>query len=824
MSFLQSRTHSARQGIGKPVPRAEDARLLVGQGRYSDDVSLPGQAYACLVRSPHAHARIGRIDGAAALAVPGVVAVLTGADAAGDGLGPIPHRPVPANPHEVPLKSRDGAPFFIAPHRPLPVDRARFVGEAVALVIAETPAAARDGAERVRVDWEPLPSVSVTAEAAAAGAPRGWEEATSNVCVDSHAGDAATADAAFARAAHVVRLETWVQRVTGVPMEPRAAVAVYDEESGRHTLYAGSGGSVRIKSDLAATLGLPESAVRVVAREVGGNYGTRNAFYPEFALVAWAAKRLRRPVKWTCERREAFLTDYHARDLVSHAELALDGDGRFLALRGVNTSNVGAHAVSFIPLAKGIAVLPSVYHIAAASLRGRAVLSNTSPTYPYRSAGRPEVMFVIERLIDLAARHHGFDRVELRRRNLVPAGAMPYRNPVGLVYDSGDYAATQDRAVALADWAGFEARRAEARRRGRYRGIGLANYLELNTGAPRERAEITVRPEGRLDVVLGTLSAGQGHETSFAQLLAEWLGVELGDVRLITGDTDVAAVGGGSHSGRSMRLGALVLARASDEIADKGKRLAAWLLEAAPADVDFARRRFVVKGTDRSVDLFEVAAAAERPDAPEALRGPLAGVSDETVSVPSFPFGSAMCEVEVDPETGAVEVVRYTSVDDVGRAANPLILEGQTPGAIAAGVGQALWERCHYDPETGQMQSATFMDYVVPRADMLPAFTTEISEVPSTSNPLGLRGGGEGGTTPALGAVVNALVDALAELGVEHIEMPATPERVWRAIHDAPGRRYAPVAGAAPPGRGGAGESARATTCSRRAKSNGLGT
>ena len=683
------------------------------------------------------------------------------------------------------------------------MDRARFVGEAVALVIAETPAAARDGAERVRVDWEPLPSVTVTVEAAAAGAPRGWEEATSNVCVDSHAGDAAAADAAFARAAHVVRLETWVQRVTGVPMEPRAAVAVYDEASGRHTLYAGSGGSVRIKSDLAATLGVPESAVRVVAREVGGNYGTRNAFYPEFALVAWAAKRLRRPVKWTCERREAFLTDYHARDLVSNAELALDGDGRFLALRGVNTSNVGAHAVSFIPLAKGIAVLPSVYHIPAASLRGRAVLSNTSPTYPYRSAGRPEVMFVIERLIDLAARHHGFDRVELRRRNLVPAGAMPYRNPVGLLYDSGDYAATQDRAVALADWAGFEARRAEARRRGRYRGIGLANYLELNTGAPRERAEITVRSEGRLDVVLGTLSAGQGHETSFAQLLAEWLGVELGDVRLITGDTDVAAVGGGSHSGRSMRLGALVLARASDEIVDKGKRLAAWLLEAAPADVDFARRRFVVKGTDRSVDLFEVAAAAERPDAPEALRGPLAGVSDET---------------------GAVEVVRYTSVDDVGRAVNPLILEGQTHGGIAAGVGQALWERCHYDPETGQMQSATFMDYVVPRADMLPAFTTEISEVPSTSNPLGLRGGGEGGTTPALGAVVNALVDALAELGVEHIEMPATPERVWRAIHDAPGRRYAPVAGAAPPGRGGVGESASATTCSRRAKSNGLGT
>ena len=390
------------------------------------------------------------------------------------------------------------------------------------MVIAETPAAARDGAERVAVDYEPLPAVIASVDAAAAGAPILWEEAKSNVCVDSEAGDAAAAEAAFVRAAHVVRLQTRVNRVTGVPMEPRAALGVWDEASGRYTLYAGSGGSVRIKGDLAGTLGVPESAVRVVAREVGGNYGTRNAFYPEFALVAWAARRLRRPVKWTGDRREGFLTDYQARDLVSHAELALDADGRFLALRGVNTSNVGAHGVSFIPLAKGVAVLPSVYHVTAAALRGRGVLSNTAPTYPYRSAGRPEVMYVLERLIDLAALRHGFDRVELRRRNLVPAAAMPYRNPLGLLYDSGDYAAAQDRVIALADWAGFEARRAEARRRGRYRGIGVANYLELNTGAPRERAEITVRPEGQIDLVIGTLSAGQGHETSLAQLIAEW--------------------------------------------------------------------------------------------------------------------------------------------------------------------------------------------------------------------------------------------------------------------------------------------------------------
>jgi carbon-monoxide dehydrogenase large subunit len=789
MSFLTSRTHTARQGIGKPVRRKEDARLVTGAGCFSDDVSVPGQAYACMVRSPHAHARIRRIDGARALKIRGVLAVLTGADAEADGLTSIPHRPVPANPHEPQLGNRDGSAHFIAPHPPLPTDKVRMVGEAVAVVIAKTAAAARDGAEAVIVDYEPLPVVVTVADAVAAGAPLVWDDAASNVCVDSDNGDAAAADAAFARAAHVVRLETRVNRVTGVPMEPRAALAVYDATRDHYTLYAGSGGSQRIRHDLAETLGVPRTAVRVVAREVGGNYGTRNAFYPEFALVAWAARRVGRPVKWTCERREAFLTDYHARDLVSHAELALDADGTFLALRAVNTSNVGAHAASFIPLGKGIGVMPSLYHFPAAYVRGRAVLSNTSPTYPYRSAGRPEVMYVLERLIDTAARRHGFDRVALRRRNLVPAGAMPYRNPFGLLYDSGDYVAVLDRAVALADWKGFEARRGEARGRGRHRGIGLSNYLELNTGAPRERAEITVRPEGRIDVVIGTLSAGQGHETSFAQLLAEWFEVDLEQVRVITGDTDIAPVGGGSHSGRSMRQAGVVMAKASDTIVEKGKRIAAWLLEAAEADIDFAGRRFVVKGTDRAVGLFEVAAAALRADAPVALRGPLAGEGDETISVPSFPHGCAVCEVEVDPETGVVEVMRWTAVDDVGRAVNPMILHGQTHGGIAAGVGQALWEDCHYDAETGQMAAATFMDYVLPRADMLPGFTTEISEVPSTSNPLGLRGGGEGGTTPALAAAINAVVDALAEFGVEHLEMPATPERVWRAIRA--GRRAA---------------------------------
>jgi len=788
MSFLTSRTRSTPQGFGKPVPRREDGRLVTGQGCYSDDFNLPGQAYAQLVRSPHAHARILRVDATAALGVPGVLAVLIGRDAEADGLAPIPHRPVPTNPNEFPLGGRDGSSIFVAPHPVLPTDVVRFVGEPVAVVIAESAAAALDGVERMVVDYEPLPAVTATRAAGEAGAPVLWKEAGSNVCVDSVAGDAAAADAAFARAAHVVRLDTWVPRITGVPMEPRAALGVWDEASGRYTLYAGSGGVVRHKGDLAEILRVPETAVRVVAREVGGNFGTRNSFYPEFALVAWAARRLRRPVKWTATRHEAFLTDYQARDLVSAMELALDADGNFLALRGTNTNNVGAHAVTFVPLNKGRELSTSVYRVPVAGVRGRAVLSNTSPLAAYRSAGRPQAMFVIERLIDLAARRHGFDRLALRRRNLVPPEVMPYTNPFGIVYDSGAYAAAQDRATALADWSGFEMRRREARQRGRYRGIGLGNYIEIATGAPRERAQITVRPEGLVDVVIGTLSAGQGHETSFGQLIVEWLGMEPEQVRLVTGDTDLVPVGGGSHSGRSMRLGGVVMAKAADAIVEKGRQLAAWLLEAAPADIEFAARRFSVKGTDRSVDLFAVAAAALRPDAPAALRGPLEATCDETVSTPSFPYGCAVCEVEVDPETGVVEIVHYTSVDDVGRAINPLIVDGQTHGAIAQGVGQAVWEECRYDAETGQLHSASFMDYAMPRADMLPAFATEISEVPSTSNPLGLRGGGEGGATPALAAVVNAVVDALAELGVEHIEIPVTPEHVWEAIRAATGR------------------------------------
>jgi carbon-monoxide dehydrogenase large subunit len=781
-SFLQSRTHSAREGIGKPILRKEDARLLTGGGCYSDDVNLPGQAYACFVRSPHPHAAIEGIDAAAARATPGVITVLTGADTAADGVKSIVHSPIPSNPYEDMVKRHEVV--FVAPHPPMPADRARFVGEIVAMVVADSPAAARDGAERVAVEWAPLPAVTASLDAARADAPVLWDVKGSNVCVDSHVGDAAAVDAAFARAAHVVRFETWVQRVTGVTMEPRAAVGDWDAATGRYTVHAGAGGLGRTQTGVAGALGVPESAVRVTARDVGGNFGTRNSCYAEPVLMAWAARRLGRPVKWTGERREAFTGDYGGRDLVSHAELALDADGNFLAFRTANTSNVGAHAVAYTPLNKGMAIATTVYRVPAVSLHGRCVNTNTSPTTPYRSAGRPEVMYVMERLIDLAARRHGFDRVELRRRNLIPAGAMPHTNAMGVVYDSGDYRAALDRALELADWAAFEARRAEARARGRFRGIGVASYIEINTGFPRERAHVTVHPEGRVDLVLGTLSSGQGHATSFAQLLVEWLGVDLSQVQLVTGDTDVTIVGGGAHSARALRLAAVVMAKASDQIVEKGTRIAAWLLEAADADIEFAGRRFTVKGTDRSVDLFDVAAAGLRDDAPADCRGPLDGLSDETLPQPSFPYGCAVCEVEVDPETGGVELMRYTTVDDCGRAVNPMILHGQTHGGIAQGVGQALWEHVHYDGESGQLLSSTLMDYAIPRADALPSFTTEISEVPSTFHPLGLRGGGEGGTTPALGCVINAICDALADFGVEHVEMPATPERVWQAIRD----------------------------------------
>jgi aerobic carbon-monoxide dehydrogenase large subunit len=710
-----------------------------------------------------------------------VLAVLTADDVRSDGLNPLPNA-ANMHPADISLKNSDDSPVVRPEQAAIIGPEACHVGEIVAAVVATSLAAAKDAAELVMVDYEVLPAVAHSLVAAAPGAPRARRDHP-NIILDGEIGDQAATEAAFARASHVVRFETWVQRIAGVPMEPRAAIGEYDPATGRYTLHAGAGGAVSPRRDLAVVLGVPPEQARVVMHDVGGNFGTRGGFNPEFAIVAWAARRVGRPVKWTSERGEYFAADHQARDLAVTAELALDADGNFLAMRGVNLVNQGAYALAFGSLNKGVEIMSSLYHVPAVHFRGRAALTNTAPTRPYRSSGRPEVMYVMERLIDLAARQTGLDRIELRRRNLVPESMMPYTNPFGMIYDSGAYHRVMERVLVLAEWDGFAARRAEAKARGRVRGIGVANYVDTATGAPREKAEVTVMPEGVVEVVVGTVSQGQGHETSFAQLVTEWLGVPLDSVRLVTGDTDRVSVGGGAHSGRALRLASIVMLNASNAIIEKGLRIAGHQLEAAVDDIEFSDGAFRVKGTDRAIGLFEAArVAATRTDLPEELRGRLAAESDETVNLAAFPYGCHVCEVEIDPETGVVEIARYTAVDDVGRAINPMIVHGQVHGGIVQGVGQALWEEVVYDRETAQLLSGSFMDYAMPRADLLPFFATELSEVPSPTHPLGMRPAGEGGTTPALGVVVNAVVDALAEFGVSHVEMPVTPERVWRAI------------------------------------------
>lgn len=776
-------------GIGQPVRRKEDLRLVRGQGRYSDDVNLPGQAYAVMLRSPHAHARIRSIRVDEARAVASVIAILTSVDLAADGLGPIPHAVWSKNPAEIPLHNRGGAPPNIAPHFLMAMDNeVLHVGEIVAMVIAESVAAAKDGAERVIVDYEALPAVARAIDAVAADAPRVRSTFQSNVSIDADIGDRAATDAVFAAAAHTVKLETWVPRVYGAPMEPRAAVGEFDPACGLYTLHAGIGGAVRPKNDLVAILNVSADNVRVVMHDVGGNFGTRGAFNPEFGLVTWAAKKVGRPVKWTSERHEAFVCDYQGRDLHSETEIALDQEGNLLAMRGSNVVNSGGYPIAYGPLTKGLEIMSSIYHVPTVFFRGRAVMTNTMPTRPYRSAGRPEVMFIMERLLDMAARECGIDRIELRRRNLVAESAMPYTNPFGMVYDSGTYHKVMERALELAQWDDFPRRRAEARRRGIYRGIGVANYVDTATGAPRERAEVTVLPEGIVEVVIGTVSNGQGHETSFAQLIHEWLGVPIESVRLVTGDTARVQIGGGTHSGRALRMGSVVMMHAANEIVAKGRELASLLLEVGAFDIDFAAGRYIVKGTDKSIGLFDVAKAISEKRLPPDRCLPLAAQSDKVDVTPSFPYGCHVCELDVDPETGTIEIVQYTAIDDVGRAVNPMIVHGQVHGGIAQGIGQALFEQCVYDRYDAQPLSASFVDYAMPRAHMLPSYTTELSEVPCTTHPLGIRPGGEGGTTPALGAVINAVVDALAPVGVTHLDMPATPQRVWQAIQDAKNR------------------------------------
>src|SRR5436190_6672089 len=602
------------RSIGKPLPRNEDGRLTTGRGRFSDDFSLEGQAYAVMLRSQHPHARILGIDAARAKMMPGVLGVFTGADCRADGLGAIPHDPLPKTKYDMKLHATDGGAAFFGPHSLLPGDKARHVGEAVVMVVAESVPQALDAAEAISIDYEVLPGVYHSEDAMRPGAPVIWSEVPNNAPIDTLFGDREATQEAFARADHVVALGLHIDRVTGLPLEPRAALGEYDAASGRYTLHAGSGGAVRQKRELATILGVALDRVRVLSYDVGGNFGTRNRVFVEFALVLWAARKLGRPVKFTATRSEAFLSDYQGRDLVTKVELALARDGRFLAMRATNISNVGARCVSLSPLSKGSGLIPGSYAIPAATLRAMAVYTNTMPTQAYRSSGRPEVTFAIERLIDTAAVRLGIDRIKLRRKNLIRPEAMPYRNAVGMNYDSGRYEENMDWAMDIADWKGFEQRRRAAAKRGKLLGRGLANYVESSIGAPNEQARITVRAEGRVDVVIGTQPSGQGHETSFAQVVSDLMHVPVEKVRIILGDTDVVKVGGGSHSGRSMRHAATVFSKALPALIDKGKRIGAALLDVPSDHVEFSDGRFSSRDTNRSFDFLELAQEAARHD------------------------------------------------------------------------------------------------------------------------------------------------------------------------------------------------------------------
>ena len=695
-----------------------------------------------MLRSPHPHARILSFDKSPALALPGVLAVFTGADCAADGLGGLDHSPLPKTRFDLKLHGPGGSDVFVGNHALLPTDKARYVGEAVAMAVAETRAAAEDAAESVIVDYEPLPAVTGTAAAARPDAPRVWDDREDNILVETFFGDEAGTEAAFAAAAHVTSRRFVIARVTGCPLEPRSALAAYDPGTGRYTVHAGSGGAVRQKREIAAVLGVDPDRVRVCAYDVGGNFGTRNRCYVEFPLVAWASRKLGRPVKCTVARGEALVSDYQGRDLVTEIALAFDREGAILGLSAENLSNVGARCVSLSPLSKGSGIVSGSYRVPVAWLRSRATFSNTPPTNAYRSSGRPECIFAIERLIEAAAEELGIDAVELRRRNLVDPGEMPYRNPVGMTYDSGEYEKSLDMALGLSDPDGFAARRRQAEAGGRLLGRGVAHYVESSIGTPVEQTRLRVfGAERRVDIVIGTQPSGQGHETSFAQVAADRLGLPVDDLRVVMGDTDIVEIGGGSHSGRSMRMAGTVIVKGVDALLETAKPVAASLLEAAEIDIDFADGGFRVAGTDRRATLYEVARAADGAE--------LAAVADIEIHTPVFPNGCHVCEVEVDPETGAVDIVRYAAVDDVGRAINPLIVDGQTHGGIVQGVGQAMWEACVNDPESGQPLAGSFMDYALPRADQFPFFATALNEVPSPTNPLGIKAGGEGGTTPA---------------------------------------------------------------------------
>jgi carbon-monoxide dehydrogenase large subunit len=775
-------------GIGQPVRRVEDRRFITGHGRYLDDIVRPRPACAMFLRSPHAHARIRALDTAAAAAMPGVLAVLTGADLAADGIGTLPC--VSA------LTNRDNTPAAM-PQRPAIVgERVRHVGDTVAMVVAETAALARDAAEQIAVDYETLPAVADTRGALQPGAPQVWDEAAGNLSFDWEVGDAAAVGRAAAQARHRVSLTLVNNRVVVNSMEPRGAIGEYDAGEGCYTLWSSTQGSHFVRNLLAEHIfHIPENRIRVVTPDVGGGFGMKLFLYPEHVLVLWAAKRVGRAVKWVPDRAESFVTDTQGRDNVTRLDLALDDELKFLGLSVEITANMGAYLSNFapeIPTFSGAVMHSGVYAIPAIHVAVKGVFTHTTPVDAYRGAGRPEAAYALERLIDAAARQLGVPAAELRRRNLIAPAAMPYATALGLVYDSGDFARNLDQALALADVAGFAARRQAAQARGRYRGLGHAVYIEQSGFPPDEFAELRFDPSGTLTILMGSQSSGQGHQTAYAQLAAERLGLDLDRIRVVQGDTEAIAFGRGTGGSRSIPVGGGALFHAADKLIEKGKKIAAHLLEAAEADIAFADGTFAIAGTDRSIALDAVARAAFNPaQLPSGLEPGFAESGHFTPPAPTFPNGVHVCEVEIDPETGMVHIERYLVVDDFGVVINPLLLAGQVNGGIAQGIGQAMLERTVFDHASGQLVSGTLLDYALPRADDLPALEFAYNIVPCRTNPLGVKGAGEAGAIGSPPALINAIVDALAPLGIAHVDMPATPETLWRAIRAATPARAA---------------------------------
>ena len=775
--------------IGQPLPRLEDRRFVTGNGRYTDDIRVEGQAYASFLRSPHAHATILSIDTEAARNAPGVIAVLTGKDYLDGGYQGVNHHanPVGAVDHTIPAFEESLTGYiFSQRHMPLVVEKVRHVGEAVAMVIARTHREARDAAELVQVDFDVHEAVVRADDAMLDGAPQLWEGAPNNLCFETQFGDREAAQKAIAGAAHVVKREFRISRTVNCQMEPRAAIGDYDAATDFYTLISGSQGVTRQKQQVAEALGIPPEKLRVVSPDVGGGFGSRTPLYMEQLAVVWAARQVGMPVKWTGDRSEAFLTDYQGRDAVIRATMGFDADGRILAIDHEWIGNVGAHPVSYVPMSNGTRVLTSVYDVPNTAVRVSAVLSNTVPVAPYRGAGRPEAMHVMERLLDIAARELKLDRVEIRRRNMVRHDMLPYRNPMGLTYDSGNFPANLAQALELSDWNGYAARREVSRANGKLRGIAVANYIEAPVGAPRERIEMTVTPDSVIDIVSGTQSQGQGHETSFAQVVVSQLGVAIEAIKLRTGDTNFVKNGGGTHSDRSLRLGGTLLVRASAEIIESGKTVAAAMLGVNAEQLRFADAAFTDQAGKRSVSLFDAARHVAEHGMPHdsAIRV-LASAKEFVGRMPAHPTGAVVCELEVDPNTGDVALLNYTSVDDVGKPINPLIVDGQVHGGLAQGIGQALSEGYYVESGSGQVISGSYMDYGVPRAGALPPLTIELTEDPTLGNPLGVKGGGESGITPATAVIFNALSDALAEFGDEELTMPAIPSAIWSFIHRA---------------------------------------